>query len=65
MVDYVATSDAAGNLTAMCPECSTIMHRRASRAKLGQFAGFFDITFPLAHRQLSESHQPSVNRDFG
>jgi hypothetical protein len=65
MVEYVATSDTLGNLTALCPTCCTIMNRRASRAKLGQFEGFFEITFPLAHRQLSESQQPSVNSDFG
>jgi excisionase family DNA binding protein len=65
MVDYQATSGTLGNLTAICPECDTLMNRRTSLARLKQFEDVFNVTFPLALRRLNESSQPSVNSDFG
>ena len=40
-----------------------MVYRRASLAKLAQVRGNMDITFPQAQGQVSESSQPTVNRD--
>jgi len=64
MVDFVQTSTTSGNLTAICPACESMMFRRASLVKLGQFRGYLDITLPQALRHIGESNQPSVNSDF-
>ena len=48
MVDYEPKTATMGNLIGMCPDCGTIMNRRASMAKLEQFRGHMDITLPQA-----------------
>ena len=48
MVDYEPKTATIGNLISMCPDCGTIMNRRASLAKLEQFRGHMDITLPQA-----------------
>ena len=48
MVDYEPKTAKAGNLIGMCPDCGTIMNRRASLAKLEQFRGHMVITLPQA-----------------
>ena len=64
MADYEALTATQGNLIAICPDCETIIYRRASLAKLAQICGKLDITFPQALRHIGESTQPSVNSDF-
>jgi excisionase family DNA binding protein len=61
--EYIAITEKIGNLTAICPDCTCMMHRVVSRAKLADFLGKTDITFPQALRRLSEISQPSVNSD--
>jgi hypothetical protein len=63
MADYQPVTDKFGNLTAICPDCNSIMNRRVSLAKLGQVQGRMDIAFPQALRRLSESSQPTLNSD--
>ncbi len=63
MVECQPITEKIGNLTAICPECNSLMNRRVSMAKLGEFLGKMDITFPQALRQLGEINQPSVNSD--
>jgi hypothetical protein len=63
MADYLPLTEKIGNLTAICPDCNSIMNRRVSLAKLGQVRGNMDITFPQALQRLSESNQPTVNSD--
>ena len=65
MVDYQPTGNGLGNLTAICPECSTLMNRRASLGTLQQFEAVFQVTFPVALRRIAESGLPGVNSDFG
>ena len=48
MVDYEPKTATTGNLIGMCPDCATIMNRRANLAKLEQFRGHMDITLPQA-----------------
>lgn len=43
MADYVATSADLGNLTGLCPDCETIMHRRTSLAKLDRIKGDLEV----------------------
>ena len=63
MAEYVAITEKVGNLTAICPDCTSMIHRLVSWAKLEDFRAKMDITFPQALRRLSESEQPSVNSD--
>jgi len=63
MAEYIAITEKVGNLTAICPDCTSMMHRLVSRAKLEDFRAKMDITFPQALRRLSESEQPSENSD--
>jgi helix-turn-helix protein len=39
MADFVAADSGLGTLTGLCPDCETIMYRRASLAKLGAAKG--------------------------
>lgn len=63
MVDYKPVTEEIGNLVAICPACNSIMNRRVSLAKLGQFQALMDITFPQALRHIGDSNQPTVNSD--
>jgi len=63
MAEYTPINENVGNLSAICPDCESFMHRLVSKAKLGQVLGKLDVTFPQALRHLTESNQPSVNSD--
>lgn len=64
MVEYRPVTEKIGNLTAICPDCTSIMNQRISRAKLDSIRGKMEITFPLALRRIGESNQSSVNSDW-
>jgi hypothetical protein len=63
MADYLPVTEKTGNLTGLCPDCDSLMHRCVSLAKLGQVRGKLDIRFPQALQRISESNQPAVNSD--
>ena len=63
MVDYRQLNVRIGNLTAICQDCNSIMHRCVSLAKLGEVRGEMDISFTQALPRLRESSQPTVNSD--
>ncbi len=65
MAEYQPITEKCGNLTAICPDCESMMNRRVIMAKLEQVRGNLDITFPQALRQVSNSTQPTVNSDLG
>jgi hypothetical protein len=44
MADFVQKTDALGNLVGICPQCSAMMYRRASVAKLPAIREKLDIT---------------------
>lgn len=48
MVDYRPTSDTAGMLIGLCPDCGRLICRFASRATLNLAAGALDVRFPDA-----------------
>ena len=64
MADYLPITESLGNLEGICPDCSAMIYRRASQAKLREIQGNLDITFSEAERQVNESESPSVNSDF-
>ncbi len=59
--DYLPITEKTGNLSAICPDCNSIMYRCVGLAKLEQVRGKLDITFPQALERISESSQPTVN----
>lgn len=63
MLDCQPLTENVGNLTAICPDCDSLMNRRVSLAKIWEFSGEMDNTFPQALRQIGEIGQPSVNSD--
>jgi excisionase family DNA binding protein len=48
MADYLPITPTSGNLRGLCPHCGTLMHRRASFAKLNIIGAELDISFPQA-----------------
>jgi len=52
MADYAPVTEKFGNLTAICPECDSLMNRRISVAKIGEFHGKVEISFPEALKRI-------------
>lgn len=48
MAEYIPITEKFGNLIAICPACDAIMNRRVSLARIGEFRGKVDISFPEA-----------------
>ena len=65
MAEYSPVTEKFGNLTAICPDCNSIMNRRVNLANLGQVRGKMDISFPQAMRHIVESTKSTVNSDLG
>jgi len=63
MADYTPVTEKFGNLVAICPDCNSLMNRRVSKARIGEFNGKVDISFSEALRRLSERTKPSINSD--
>ena len=63
MAEYSPVTEKFGNLTAICPDCNSIMNRRVSLARIGEVCANMDITFPQAMRHIVESIKPTVNSD--
>jgi hypothetical protein len=64
MAEYRPVTEKFGNLTAICPDCHSIMNRRVSLAKIDQICSGMDITYSDAVQRLRESFQLTVNSDF-
>jgi excisionase family DNA binding protein len=63
MADYLPITPTSGNLRGLCLQCGTLMHRRASFAKLNIFGVEVEISFQQAVSRIRESTAPSVNCD--
>ncbi len=63
MAEYSPVTEKFGNLIAICPDCDSIMNRRVSLSRMGEFYGKVDISFPEGLRQLIENAKPTVNSD--
>jgi hypothetical protein len=47
MADFIESGSGLGTLCGLCPDCETVMHRRASLAGLGRARGRLDVkVFP-------------------
>lgn len=64
MVDYIPINAASGNLKAICATCETVMHRRASFARLAAILPGCDVQIAEALPRLKGSSLPSLNCDF-
>lgn len=64
MADYKPTTETMGNLVAICPDCSTIMNRRISLAKITTTCSDMDLSLPQDLQRLIERANPTVNSDF-
>ncbi|MBI5716621.1 MAG: helix-turn-helix domain-containing protein [Burkholderiales bacterium] len=64
MADYMPLTQTQGNLVGICPDCETMIFRRASLAKLALVRGKLDLRLPQALQHIVESAEPSVNSDF-
>lgn len=63
IADYQQVTAIVGNLIGICPACDTMIYRRVNVAKLEQVRGKLEISVTEAHRRISETADPSVDRD--
>ncbi|MBU0724158.1 MAG: helix-turn-helix domain-containing protein [Alphaproteobacteria bacterium] len=61
MADFTPLTLAGGNLSALCENCGTLMHRRVSNAQLASFHSILDISPRQAPPHLRDSPNPCVN----
>jgi hypothetical protein len=65
MADYESITEKIGNLTAICPECESIMNQLVSLQRFDAIRDKLDVAFRLASRRVSESNHLSLNSDLG
>ena len=63
MAEYSPVTEKFGNLIAICPDCNSIMNQRVSLARIEEFCGKMDITFPKELQHIVESAKPTENSD--
>ena len=63
MAEYSPVTEKFGNLIAICPDCDSIMNQGVSLAKIEEFCGKMDITFPEELRHIVKRTKLSVNSD--
>jgi len=61
MADYEPVTEKFGNLTAICPDCDSIINRRVSLARIWEVSGNLDISFPKELQHIIKRTKPSVN----
>jgi excisionase family DNA binding protein len=64
MADFRSRPKGAGNLSALCEACGTVMHRRASLAALPLILPGVEVRIMEAEPSLSEPASPSLNCHF-
>jgi len=64
MADYTPQTDLVGNLSAICPDCHSIMNKRVNLGKLLGVIEKMDISFPQGMRHIVDSLNPSLNSEF-
>jgi hypothetical protein len=65
MAEFVPLSPSSGNLRALCPDCSTLMHRRVSVAKLDALMAILEVAIVDADERLTDTTNPSLNDHLG
>ncbi|WAP69946.1 helix-turn-helix domain-containing protein [Jiella pelagia] len=60
-VEFIASAGGAGMMRALCPVCTTMMHKRLSGADLPKLQAKVAVTIRRADERLVESHSPCPN----
>jgi len=63
MAEYQPITATLGNLMGICPDCYSMIYRRANLANLSQIQGELIVTFVEVPRQVSKSDEATVNSD--
>lgn len=61
MADFIPLSSTSGNLRALCCDCTGVMHKRVSLAKLPDLCAILDVTIMQARERIGEMTKPSTN----
>ena len=61
MLDYRPITLLSGNLMGICPDCSTLIFRRCSLAKINSVRGRCVVTFPQGQQRLIDSPEPCAD----
>ena len=64
MADYQPKTPTGGAIVGICPDCSSMMYRRVSLAKLAVAKGNLDISIPLGESRMGDTSQSLVNHAF-
>lgn len=63
MVECIATSETAGTLRGICPDCERMIYRRVNPANLDAVRADLDVTVRQARAHIEETANPNVNCD--
>lgn len=64
MVDYIPRTALSGQISAICEDCGTIMHKAFSATKLPLLERQADVSFPQGQPCLSDTGKPRANDHF-
>jgi hypothetical protein len=59
--EYVPLNSTGGNLRGLCPDCTTLMHKRVSRRQLSAVSALLTLSFPQGDPNLGDCSNPSMN----
>lgn len=63
MIEATCQNASTGNLTALCEDCGTMMHRRARLDAIGTIMPYLDVQIREAEPRIYERPAPSLNCD--
>ncbi len=61
MLDYIPIASLSGNLRALCPVCSCLMHRRAGLRNLDAVRGSCTVAYPHGHERITDGRLHSLD----
>ncbi len=64
IADYVHQTPDRGRLTALCPDCGSLMHKIIKRSNLEAIRAKIDVTVQKAHPRLVSRTDPHLNVTF-
>ena len=63
MVDFLPRTATSGDLEGICPDCGTMLYRRARRDALEAVGAGLDVTIREADVRIRQRNEPSLNDD--
>jgi len=63
MIEYKPMTTVSGNLSALCGDCGTVMHRRTRKDRIGAVMPNLDVQIREVSASLIERASPSPNCD--